>query len=40
MREDMKRQGKTHIDISEIPPLREFWSTEEDLKNRNELRKR
>ena len=40
MREEMKRQGKTHVDIDKIPSRREFWPTEEDMKNRDELRKR
>lgn len=40
MREEMKRQGKTHVDIDKIPSRREFRPTEEDMKNRDELRKR
>lgn len=40
MREEMKRQGKTHVDIDKIPSRREFWPTEKDMKNRDELRKR
>ena len=40
IREELKRQGKTHVDIDKMPSRREFWPTEEDMKNRDELRKR
>lgn len=40
MREEMKRQSKTHVDIDKMPSRSEFWPTEEDMENRDELRKR
>lgn len=39
IREELKRQGKTHVDIDKMPSRREFWPTKEELKNREELRK-